>query len=522
LAHLALILGVAVVLGGVLTPGLAYIGHWTRLLIYPVRDTSEDQYVRRRRGYGTGGDAASRALVATRMRDSMELAGAGTANTPHVPLFIVGFDSNAAATHAHRDPLYLRLQTFDTFFAGAWIRGPEPESTEQEWAGKEPAPGSLDSHAVVEYSVYTRRTPSQVVPLLSQPVTVDPAAARLRIDGTCALLQKLHAPRYSYGASSRLFGWDDLQLEAVSPAEHALERYRRLPADVVVSLLNSRIEAWSTHTNTPAAWLSSLRDHLREERAYHDINATPDGADALSAFLEDGGRGNCRAFATALTLLARSVGFPARITTGLCGGEIGADGSSVVFHADELHAWVEVKTAEYGWVTVEATPATTEAPPYTPRAVEHGVVLDAQAFPKVGDVLKWETEMAQRRAKSPRAGLWARLKRGTLPTLAAGLLLSLAAAIIIKATSRSPESRATTATRRRPRHPRFLRNFLKEMAKRGCPKHRGQTLREFVADLEHKGIVCPEAHDLVAYVYAVAYQGMPRSRAREKELGIRR
>ena len=519
-AHLALILGVAVVLGGVLTPGLAYIGRWTRLLMYPVRRTSRDQQLRRRVGDGT--DAfASRALITTKTRDSMALAGAGTANTPHLPVVIVHFESPAAAAHARRKPLYLRLQTFDTFFADAWILGPEAQSTHSEWTNQEPTPESPGPQAVVRYSVYTRRTPSPIVPVLSQPVAVDPAAARLRTDGTCTLIQRLHAPRFSYEASSRLLSWENIRQEAISPAKNTSERYLRLPEDAVVSLLNRRIDAWSSHTNTPASWLSSLRNRLREERVYHDVNAAPDGTDALSAFLEDGGEGNCRAFATTLTLLARSIGFPARIATGFCGGEIGADGNSVVFHADDLHAWAEVETAEHGWVTIEATPATTEAPPYAPRAVEHGVVLDAQAFPKVGDVLKWETEMAQRRTQSQGAGLWAWLKRGTAPTLAAGLLLSLVAAIVIKATSRSPAARIGTATRRRDRHPRFLRHFLKEMAKRGCPKQRGQTLREFVTDLERKGIVCPEAHDLVAYVYAVSYQGMPRSRSTEKELGIR-
>ncbi len=82
--------------------------------------------------------------------------------------------------------------------------------------------------------------------------------------------------------------------------------------------------------------------------------------DAVWDFLQDR-RGYCVQFATAMTLMARSLGIPARVGVGFLPGERGTDGIWRV-SAQRAHAWPELWFADAGWVRFEPTPAEQTGP----------------------------------------------------------------------------------------------------------------------------------------------------------------
>ena len=73
-------------------------------------------------------------------------------------------------------------------------------------------------------------------------------------------------------------------------------------------------------------------------------------------------RGYCVYFATAITLLAREIGLPARYVEGFSVPGIDADPNSSTdsymrqIYTDTSHAWSEVYVPRIGWIPVEATP----------------------------------------------------------------------------------------------------------------------------------------------------------------------
>lgn len=79
--------------------------------------------------------------------------------------------------------------------------------------------------------------------------------------------------------------------------------------------------------------------------------------DAVWDFLESG-RGYCVQFATAMTIMARSLGIPARMAVGFLPGT-SVPGSPRVYEvrADRAHTWPELHFAGVGWVRFEPTPA---------------------------------------------------------------------------------------------------------------------------------------------------------------------
>ncbi len=76
-------------------------------------------------------------------------------------------------------------------------------------------------------------------------------------------------------------------------------------------------------------------------------------ADVAVAFLTEYKEGICQHYATAATLLFRSLGIPARYTEGYVVNAI--EGQWVELTSETAHAWVEVYLDGVGWVNVEVT-----------------------------------------------------------------------------------------------------------------------------------------------------------------------
>lgn len=81
---------------------------------------------------------------------------------------------------------------------------------------------------------------------------------------------------------------------------------------------------------------------------------TPEG-DPLGWFLFESKTGHCEYFATALAVLLRERGVPARLATGFYSAEVGGEGGYTAVRRGHAHAWVEV-AVHGGWSTVDATP----------------------------------------------------------------------------------------------------------------------------------------------------------------------
>lgn len=90
----------------------------------------------------------------------------------------------------------------------------------------------------------------------------------------------------------------------------------------------------------------------REYRYSLELSGAVD--DPLAHFLFDRKEGHCEHFASALTVLLRSQGIPARLASGFFGGE--RVGDRYVLRAGDAHAWSQVFVPGRGWFTVDATP----------------------------------------------------------------------------------------------------------------------------------------------------------------------
>ncbi len=129
------------------------------------------------------------------------------------------------------------------------------------------------------------------------------------------------------------------------------------PALLALPELDPRVVslAWSVAGEEADAAIvaAALSSHLREGYAYVEDPPDPTG-DPLAEFLFERRTGHCEYFASALTVLLRVRGIPARVATGFYSGELADDGTIVV-RRGHAHAWTEVRTAT-GWAALDATP----------------------------------------------------------------------------------------------------------------------------------------------------------------------
>jgi len=101
-------------------------------------------------------------------------------------------------------------------------------------------------------------------------------------------------------------------------------------------------------------------DHLRNSNTYgYSLSVAVDdpSIDPVEDFLFNRQQGHCEYFASALALMLRSVGIPARLISGFKGGELNPVTGRFEVRQLHAHAWVEA-LLDGQWTVLDATPAT--------------------------------------------------------------------------------------------------------------------------------------------------------------------
>jgi len=135
------------------------------------------------------------------------------------------------------------------------------------------------------------------------------------------------------------------------PSQQFIERYiRQVPLDVQSEIAELVAEV-TADAQTPYDKVVLIRDFLEENYLYTDSPPlTPSEADATVYFLKVSKQADCRLFATAMAMMCRLAGVPARVATGYATGEYDARQGLYLVRGEDAHAWAEVYFPGYGWV----------------------------------------------------------------------------------------------------------------------------------------------------------------------------
>jgi transglutaminase-like putative cysteine protease len=230
--------------------------------------------------------------------------------------------------------------------------------------------------------------------------------------------------------------------------------------------------------------VSAVRDYLKATYPYNYYPpAQRPNTDSVDQFLFEDKTGVCEHFVSAMVILLRELGIPARMAAGYGSGTYNAITGYYEVHANDAHAWVEVYFPYYGWVPFDPTPGWNGTPNTGPierwlfSSAFDGIDLSALPFVQTG---------------------------GAFLSVAIGPILGLLFVIVLGFTLlRLGQRIPLRRWRSRPRHDPIRREIFAtyRRAQRTIRSYRGnaQTIREHAA-------THGELRDLAEIVEKAAYQ----------------
>jgi transglutaminase-like putative cysteine protease len=135
-----------------------------------------------------------------------------------------------------------------------------------------------------------------------------------------------------------------------------LTTFRALPAD---SSPRARALAASWITDAPSGReiVNRAVEYLRSQQFAYTLTPPALGAQPVDEFLFETREGFCEHYASALTVLLRAAGLPARVVMGYQGGELNSIGGYYIIRQSDAHAWTEVWLEDEGWIRVDGVAA---------------------------------------------------------------------------------------------------------------------------------------------------------------------
>jgi protein-glutamine gamma-glutamyltransferase len=116
---------------------------------------------------------------------------------------------------------------------------------------------------------------------------------------------------------------------------------------------------------TPYDKARAVERYLSTNFAYTLQLPSPVPDDPIAYFLFTRKQGHCEYFASAMAVMLRSIGIPARIVNGFRTGEYNDVTGSYIIRARDAHSWVEAYFPGSGWVSFDPTPAGVAPAPST-------------------------------------------------------------------------------------------------------------------------------------------------------------
>ncbi|RPJ36242.1 MAG: transglutaminase domain-containing protein, partial [Chloroflexi bacterium] len=147
---------------------------------------------------------------------------------------------------------------------------------------------------------------------------------------------------------------DQLRAAGSNYPESITRRYVRLPETTPERVLGLAREITQAAL-TPYDRAVAIEAYLRTFPYTLEVGPPPSGRDVVDYFLFTAQQGYCDYYATAMVVLARAVGLPARIVVGYTSGEYDARSAEYIIRKENAHSWAEVYFSGFGWVEFEPT-----------------------------------------------------------------------------------------------------------------------------------------------------------------------
>ena len=290
-----------------------------------------------------------------------------------------------------QDPVRLRGASFENFSGNGWTRPlGDPTDLLMDMSGRYVVPWSglpdAKNERTVLVDVYLEPLGQDIKVLFAPPrahtvqildATFDMYRGRSRrVRGTdagdltyrvrSALLKTqpdmaLHYVVEAIEPVSEARDIEQMRAADAEPDEDLADRWLAVPKslDPRIAPLAKQLAGKATTRYDRAAL---IQEGLRTGWTY-SLAGDQDDEKPLADFLFGKKHGHCEYFATAMTLMLRTQGIPARVVHGFAGGAFNPYGNYRMIRQADAHSWVEVYFEGLGWRTFDPTPPGGQAAP---------------------------------------------------------------------------------------------------------------------------------------------------------------
>jgi transglutaminase-like putative cysteine protease len=165
---------------------------------------------------------------------------------------------------------------------------------------------------------------------------------------------QLKASEYQVRSFVYDFSDDLLQTSVNNLPETIAETYLQIPPEIPDRVYELALNL-TRQGATPFEKAKAIETYLRQFEYTLDIPAPPGDRDLVDYFLFDLQKGYCDYYASAMVILARAAGLPARLAVGYSTGSYDYTRQVFIVSEANAHAWPEIYLEPIGWVPFEPT-----------------------------------------------------------------------------------------------------------------------------------------------------------------------
>lgn len=268
---------------------------------------------------------------------------------------------------------YWRSRVFDIYDMGRWTSAADTRLTDPEIPLEIALEPSIEGARVPVQQTFTMGlSATRIIYAAPQPLRVDlPTRTDLRYYGyegsdgmmNVSVIRPLNVlyrgDSYTVTSAMSTATADQLSAASSNYPEWITQLYLSVSPSVTPRTLQLAHEIVNqAGATTPYAKARAIELWLRSNIEYNEaIPQPPVDRDPVDWVLFDLREGYCNYYASAMVVMLRGLGIPARMAAGFAQGEWDANEQAFVVRERDAHTWVEAYFPGYGWIEFEPTAA---------------------------------------------------------------------------------------------------------------------------------------------------------------------
>ncbi|NJD60394.1 MAG: transglutaminase domain-containing protein [Anaerolineae bacterium] len=250
-------------------------------------------------------------------------------------------------------PLYWRSYTYDIYTGHGWSTSMTDQVIYQ--AGQPMQPPNLPGHQLVTETIRSFPGQGGSIYAAGEPVVIDTASSAAWRTFNDLFGMQIESSGYVIQSLVPIANEMVLKQAGEDYPNWVLQRYLAVPTEVPARVRQLAIQLTAGEP-TPYDRARTIEQYLRSTYPYSlDVPLPPASRDLVDYFLFDLRKGYCDYYASAMVILTRSAGIPARLAIGYASGTYNLNSKRFIVTQADAHSWVEVYFPDIGWVPFEPT-----------------------------------------------------------------------------------------------------------------------------------------------------------------------